>query len=193
MDIVPFVLKEEEAAIKEEISGKDLGVIFDGTTRFGEAIVIVLRYVSNSWTLEQRLVRIQLLSKSLTGEELACELVHILSAHYTVGPNQLLAAMKDRASVNTVAMRTLQIIYPHVLDVGCFSHTIDHVGEHFVTPTLSEFGTAWLMLFSHSAKAKLLWKEQTGKSMPTYSPTRWWSKWEIFHQLLFQFGDVLLL
>ena len=63
MDIVPFVLKEEEAAIKEEISGKDLGVIFDGTTRFSEAIVIVLRYVSNSWTLEQRLVSIQLLSK----------------------------------------------------------------------------------------------------------------------------------
>ena len=61
-----------------------------------------------------------------------------------------------------------------------------------MTSTLSEFGTAWLMLFSHSAKAKLLWKEQTGKSMPTYSPTRWSSKWEIFHQLLFQFGDVLL-
>ena len=35
MDLVPFVLKEEEAAIKNEISGKDLGVIFDGTTCFG--------------------------------------------------------------------------------------------------------------------------------------------------------------
>ena len=76
--------------------------------------------------------------------------------------------------------------------MGCFSHTIDHVGEHFVTSTLSEFGTAWLMLFSHSAKAKLLWKEQTAKSMPTYSLTRRWSKWETFHQLLFQFGNVLL-
>ena len=99
--------------------------------------------------------------------------------------------MKDRASVNRVAMNTLQIIYPNVLDVGCFSHTLDHVGEHFETPTLSEFGTAWLMLFSYSNKAKLLWKEQTGKSMASYSVTRWWSKWEIFHQLLAQFGDVL--
>ena len=155
MDLVPFVLKE---AIKNEISGKDLGAIFDGTTRFSEAVVIVLRHVSDSWTLEQRLVRVQLLSKSLTGEELARELIHILSAHYTVGPDRLLAAMKDRASVNRVAMNTLQIIYPNVLDVGCFSHTLEHVGEHFETPTLSEFGTAWSMLFSHSNKAKLPWK-----------------------------------
>ena len=89
--MMDLVLKEEEAAIKNEISGKDLGVIFDGTTRFGEAVVIVLRYVSDSWTIEQRLVRVQLLSKSLTGEELARELIHILSAHYTVGPDPLFA------------------------------------------------------------------------------------------------------
>ena len=88
-------------------------------------------------------------------------------------------------------MNTLQIIYPNVLDVGCFSHTLDHIGEHFETQTLSEYGIAWLMLYSHSNKAKLLWKEQTGKSMASYSVTRWWSKWEIFHQLLVQFGDVL--
>lgn len=35
-------MKEEEAAVKNEMNGKDLGVIFDGTTRFGEAIIIVL-------------------------------------------------------------------------------------------------------------------------------------------------------
>ena len=49
------------------------GVIFDGTTRLGEAMTIILQYVSDSWTLEQRLVRIQLLSKSITGEEIARE------------------------------------------------------------------------------------------------------------------------
>lgn len=63
MDLIPFILKEEEATIKNEITGKDLGVIFDGTTRYGEAMVILLRFVSDSWTLEQRLVHVQLLSK----------------------------------------------------------------------------------------------------------------------------------
>ena len=28
--------------------------------------------------------------------------------------------------------------------------------------------------------------------MPTLSKTRWWSRWEILHQLLVQFGDVQL-
>ena len=62
-DLIPFVLKEEEATIKKEICGKYLGVIFDRMTHFGEAMVIVLRYVSDSWMLEQRLVCAQLLAK----------------------------------------------------------------------------------------------------------------------------------
>ena len=191
-DLVPFILKEEETCLKQELRGKQVGVIFDGTTRLGEALAIILRFVSESWTLEQRLVRIQLLSKSMTGEEIARELIHVLSATYTIGHDQLIAAMRDRAAVNGVAMRTLTVVYPKLLDVGCFSHTIDRVGEHFKTPVLSEFSTSWIMLFSHSPKAKLLWREQTGRAMISYSATRWWSRWEVFHQLLVQFGDVEL-
>ena len=87
--------------------------------------------------------------------------------------------MRDGAAVNNVAMRTLAVVYPKLLDVGCFSHTIDRVGQHFKTHILSEFSTSWIMLFSHSPKAKLLWKEQTGKVMISYSATRWWSRWEV--------------
>lgn len=79
--------------------------------------------------------------------------------------------------VNGVAMRTVKIVYPSLLDVGCFSHALDRVGDHFNAPNLSEFWNSWIALFSHSAKAKMLWKEQTGKAMKTYSSTRWWSKW----------------
>ena len=149
-------------------------------------MTIILRYVSDSWILEQRLFRIQLLSKSMTGEEIARELINVLSVTYTIGSDQLIAAVRDRAAVNNVAMRTLAV-YPKLLDVGCFSHTIDRVGQHFKTPILSEFST-----FSHSPKAKLLWKEQTGKVMISYSATRWWSRWEVLHQLLLQFSDVVL-
>ena len=38
--------------------------------------------------------------------------------------------------------------------------------------------------------ARLLWRETTGRSMGSYSPTRWWSKWELMNRLLVQFGDV---
>ena len=40
-----------------------------------------------------------------------------------------------------------------LLDIGCYSHTINHVGEHFVTPVLEQFFKAWVGLFAHSPKA----------------------------------------
>ena len=46
-------------------------------------------------------------------------------------------------------------------------------------PHVSEFFTSWMAIFSHSSKAKIMWKEQMGKSMLSYSSTRRWSKWEI--------------
>ena len=130
------------------------------------------------------LVHVQLLSKSLTGEEIARELINVLSFTYSVGLNLLLDAMCDRVSVNGVAMMTVKVVNPNAFDIGCFSHTIDREGEQFSLPYLSEFSNTWLILFAHSSKAKLLWKEQTGKAMGSYSATRWWSKWELYHQLL---------
>ena len=79
--------------------------------------------------------------------------------------------MHDRAATNNVALRTLKVVYPTVVDVGCISHTLNLVGEKFSTPHLNEFSTWWVSLFSHSPKARLLWKVQTGRPMPGYSPT----------------------
>ena len=61
-------------------------------------------------------------------------------------------------------MRTIRVIYPNAIQ---------------------------FMLFSHSPKSKVLWKEQTGMSVITCSKTRWWSRWEVLHQLMIQFGDLL--
>ena len=157
----------------------------------GEALAIVLRYVDDGWKINQRLVCLQDVVKSLTGNKLARELISVLSVQYSIGTQQLLAATKDRTSVNEVAVRTLKIVYPSLLSVGCFSHTIDRVGVHFSTPNLSEFMTSWISLFSHSPKTRILWRDQTGKSMATYSATRWWSRWEVVEQVSIQFGDIL--
>ena len=190
-DLISFIHNQEFESIREEINGKDVSVIFDGTTRLGEALAIVTRYVNAEWKIVQWLVRLQMLVKSVTGEELARELISVLSVNYGISTQLLLAAMKDRAAVNETAIRTLKVVYPNLLSIGCFSHTIDRVGEHFNVPNLSEFITSWISLFSHSPKTRFLWLEQTGKSMATYSPTRWWSHWEVIEQVSVQFGDVL--
>ena len=163
-DYLPFVLKEEENRIKE-LDGKNISMIFDGTSHLGEALAIVVRFIDEDWLIQQRLIRVQLLAKSLTGEETAREVINVLSGTYSIRPNCLLATMRDRSLVNNVAMRTIQIIYPNLVDIGCFSHTLDLVGQHFNVPNLTEFISFWISLFSHSSKSKLLWKAQTGKAM----------------------------
>ena len=120
--------------------------------------------------------------------EVARELINILLVMLGV-ESRLLATMRDRASVNNAAMRVVSIVYPNVLDVGCFSHTLDIVGEKFKTPVLSLFVQCGS--FFHTAlKQKAFWKEQTGKAMASYNKTCWWSRWEVLHQLMVQFGDI---
>ena len=61
----------------------------------------------------------------------------------------VVAASRDRAAVNDVAMRTVKVIYGSALDIGCFSHTLDHVGERLKTPQLDVLLKAWISLFAH--------------------------------------------
>ena len=123
-DLIPFILGEEKQQIRKEIDGKDVSVIFDGTCRLGEALTVVLRFVDENFSVQQRVVRVQLLAKSLSGEEIARELISTLSTELGVTSGRLLASMRDRASCNNVAMRTLKVAYPNVLDIGCYSHAI---------------------------------------------------------------------
>ena len=121
-------------------------MIFDGTTRLCEAMAIV-RFIDSNWLIQQRLIRFQLIAQSMSGEQVARELITALSIQYRISSSSLLAAMRDRASVNDVAIRTIKVIYPALLDVGCFSHTLDLVGGKFST------------LHFMSPKARLLWRE----------------------------------
>ena len=189
-DLVPFILSQEKGGLKRDLAGKCLSIIFDGTTRLGEIFVVVVRFVAPDWCIYQKLIRVQMLAKSLCGEEIAREIIYVLSVEYGVMSQQILAVMHDCASTNTVAMHTLSVLYPMALDIGCFSHTLDRVGDRFDVPTLYCFMIHWISLFSHSPKAKLFWRQRTGISIQGYSATRWWSKWEVINQTFELFGDV---
>ena len=189
-DLIPFILEQEKQKIQSEIKDKHVSIIFDGTSRLGEVLAIILRYVDN-WEVKQRLVRLEMLTKSLSAEEVARELINVLSLSYGIKSPLLVASMRDGASVNEAAMKVVKVVYNNTLDVRCFSHTLDLVGEKFRLPVLVDFSTALISLFSHSPKTKALWKEQTGKSMDSLSKTRWWSRWEIYKQILLQFGDIM--
>ena len=188
-DLIPFVQSEEQQRIRSELQGKKISVIFDGTTWLGEALVVVVRFI-DGFVVKQCLVRFLTLAKSMTGEEIAKELISALSVEYGITSERLLAAMRDRASVNAVAMRTIKVVFPDMIDVGCYSHTIDLVGDKFRAPNIDNFIRLWVSLFAHSPRARLWWKGRTGKAMSSYSSTRWWSKWEVMSQIMSFFGDV---
>ena len=101
-----------------------------------------------------------LLVKSVTGEEVARQLITVLSTELSIAQHFVVSSMHDHATVNDVAMRTMKVLYNDVIDIGCFSHTLDHVGERMQTPLLDEFFRSWISIFAHSPKSRLAWRTQ---------------------------------
>ena len=66
--LIPFMLEEENTTISKEFMGKDVSITFDGTTRDGEALELLLRFV-DEWELKVRLARFQLVKSSVCGDE----------------------------------------------------------------------------------------------------------------------------
>ena len=133
-----------------------------------------------------------MLSKILTGQELAGELIHTRSTKLQINKEYVVPAMRDGASVNGAAMKIFKVVYPHLLDVTCLSHTID------IWLEITSRCLLWIQLscgrlnFLPSCAAKLRWKERVGFTMKSCSATRWWSEWEVMEKLIRYFGDVEL-
>ena len=189
--LIPAVLEKEKDKLQEELKDvKEASVIFDGTARLGEALVIVIRFVQENFVPTQRLIRLKILAKALKGKELAQRLMSCLAVEYKLGPNVVIGATRDGSSVNGAALRQLMFFYQNLFDVVCFSHTIDNVGNHFQCRILDLLTRYWIGMFSHSYNARLVWRERTGQSIRTFSDTRWWSKWEVLNQVVNYFGYV---
>ena len=125
-------------------------MVFDSTTHVDEVRVAVACFVNSDFQIQQDLVQPKLLPKSLNNQELAHVLISALSTKLGVEANDLVAAMLDRSFVNNVPMKVLYVVYPKDLDVGCFSHTLNHTGNNFKTPVLDAFIRRWVGLFSRS-------------------------------------------
>ena len=153
--------------------------------------MIVICYLDSDWTVRQVLTQLKVLFKSLTGDQLAGELIEAISTTLQIDRSHLTATMRDGASsVNGAGIRVLKAVYPTILDVTCFAHTIDLVRTKFNLPMLDRFMQWWVRLFSKSAAAKLVWKARTGVAIRSISPTRWWSRWEVMEQAVTHFGDI---
>lgn len=129
-----MIPKNEKDTAEAEIAANDnFSVIFDGSTRLGEALAIVLRF-NDQWKIKRRLATLEVLAKSLDAEQLEQRLIQCLAVEYPIKPNQVLAAMRHGAAVNEDGLRQVKFYFPNTFSVTCFSHTIDNdnVGKHFL-------------------------------------------------------------
>ena len=53
--------------LKNEVQGQQISIIFYGTTHVCEAMVIVLRFIDDQWSIQQRVGSLKLLAKSMSG------------------------------------------------------------------------------------------------------------------------------
>ena len=74
--LIPFLINNEKHRLKSELeSASHLTVVFDGSTGLREAFAVVVRYMSSTFTIAQRLVRAHTLQKSSTAKEWAREII----------------------------------------------------------------------------------------------------------------------
>ena len=111
-----------------------------------------MRFINDQWEIVQRLVRIDIVAKSVTAEQLAQVLIECLFTDLQLRGHQILATMRDGAAVNGAALRIMQPFMPATIYAVCLSHTLDNVGNHFYTPVLDEFAQHWIRVFLAAAK-----------------------------------------
>ena len=52
LSYIPLPASQEQADTKEELSGRPILVVFDGTTRLGEAMAVVVHYIDTSFNIQ---------------------------------------------------------------------------------------------------------------------------------------------
>jgi len=108
-----------------------------------------------------------MIKASLQIDDHAQLLLVILSTELAIAPDFIVASMRDRSPVNEVAKRAIKVLYNKMMNLGCFSHTLNHVGELMKTPILDSFIQAWIGLFLHSANF-MSTMEESNRTVPTF-------------------------
>jgi hypothetical protein len=128
--LIPVIHKEEiDNVMKEILIAEHISFSYDGTTEVAELLAIVVRFLGPTYTIQHRLLHLKLLPKSLTGDELAAILVKLLM--FQQNEKKIIFDSRDGCAVNTVAVSTYRFLLPHLIDVICFSHSINIAGGEY--------------------------------------------------------------
>lgn len=175
---IPNVQQLLRKRVAAEIKGRDVSVCFDGSPFFGEAFALIVRFQDAHGDMQERLLRLRMLDRTMSGQDIAAVVRDILTKDFAIQPTNVLFFDRDGASANTRAMEFLKFAFSVSHDIVCISHTINNAGKRQTLEYASRFMALWNKIFAHSVNAKTAFKILVGKSQPTPSETRWWSFYE---------------
>lgn len=182
---IPLVRNAELELLKRELKDEWMCVVFDGTTRLGEVIAVVVRYCTEDFNLKYRLIALTTTETHTSGASLSGLLCRILVQR--VGDqafDRVIAAARDSCATNGVALRSLKATaMPRLMDVMCFSHTLHNCAKHMRLECLDQWLSSWFTLMAHSHAAKSLWRKRIDTAPVLFSKVRWWSRFECAMQL----------
>ena len=175
-ELIPIVHKAHVAEVRAFLSGKLVALAVDAASRDGECFAVTARTVNaETFVPETCLIAVRVYAASFNGAQLAKEMSKI-TFEMGIAPGDIVVAIRDRARYGKVAMDVLRQIWDNALDMECFAHTLNHVGEQLKHPNLDPLLQALSYMWSVSPKARFMWKQLTGRMPPTASETRWWSR-----------------
>ena len=157
-------------------SPRRYSIIFDGCSASSDLVAILARCVDADFNIHQCLIDFSNIAEPLNHENLAVHLFHVID-NCRLPWASLTGFICDNVGVNGAAVEHL--LGPGNIKAvlaGCFSHMLDHVGEHFQYKELKQFRTDLNQIFSTSLKARSEWTRITSLALPPRAcPTRWWS------------------
>ena len=121
---IPKIAQREKERVSDEIKDELGCLIYDGTTRLGEALAALWRQCSKNFILMQRLVAFRTTASHMNGERLYRLLGTILLRDLGKQPEEVIADSRDSCSTNGVAERMLALLCPAMAVNKCISHVL---------------------------------------------------------------------
>lgn len=176
-----LVEKEKETLLVEfgDVESTLFGVYHDGTTYGGEAFCVVVRWVDKHMSIHLRCVAVDILKKTLTGEQICSQLCDVLARKLGIPLSNVLAWMNDAASANSCAFsKGLKTFAAHSDQLFCLGHTLNNAAEKAAQPVLDEFLLSYNAAVSKSATARTSFKEVNLLPCLQLCNTRWTGEME---------------
>ena len=123
---IPLIQERELQRLRKELLKQWFALIFDGTTRLGEAINMVTRSITDEFQICMRLIAFKTLKVHVDGPGLYRLILKTLQMDLGLNLDDCVAWGRDSCATNGVAVDNLMPHSTNAVSMLCFSHTPPH-------------------------------------------------------------------